>query len=161
MKDGEKLKLSLPTEREVVLTRVFGAPRDLVFDACTKCELLKRWMGAPGRSLEVCEIDLRQGGAYRFVWRGPDQTDVGMHGIYREVEAPNRFVRTEAWEDWDAGEVLVTTELIEHDGRTKLTSTVLFPSRAVRDTVLKAGMEHGAAESFDKLEQYLATIQQE
>src|SRR5258705_3366054 len=108
LKNIETLKLTTPTEREVVLTRVFNASRELVFEACTVPALLMRWMEAPGRTMEVCEIDLKVGGAYRFVWRGPGKPDVGMHGVYREVAPPERFVRTEAWEDWDAGELLVS-----------------------------------------------------
>lgn len=157
MKSIGTLQITTPTEREVVLTRDFNAPRTLVFDACTKPELLQRWSEAPGRSLAVCEIDLKAGGAFRFVWRGPGRKDVGMHGVYREVARPERFVRTESWEDWDAGESLVTTVFLEHGGMTTLTTTVLFPSREVRDTVLKSGLEHGMAESFDKLAEYLAS----
>ncbi len=152
----ETLQITTPTEREVVLTRDFDAPRTLVFDAFTKPELLKRWLGAPGRSLEVCEIDLQVGGAYHFVWRGSGKKDVGMRGVYREVAPPGRIVRTEAWEDWDAGETLVTAALVEHGGRTTLTTTVLFPSRGVRDAVLKSGLERGASENFDKLAELLA-----
>ena len=154
----ETLQVTTPTEREVVLTRVFNAPRSLVFAASTQCELLKRWLLAPGRSLEICEIDLQVGGAYRFVWRGPGKKDVGMHGVYREVVRPARFVRTEAWEDWDAGESLVTTVLVEEGGKTTLTTTSLFPSQEVRDAVIKAGLKHGASESFDKLADYLASV---
>jgi uncharacterized protein YndB with AHSA1/START domain len=139
------------------MTRVYDAPRQLVFDAWIKPELLRRWLLAPGRSLDVCEIDLRAGGAYRFVWRGPGKTDVGMHGVYREVIPPERFVRTESWEDWDAGETVVTTVLAEQGGKTTVTTTILFPSQQVRDEVLKAGLQHGAAESFDKLAEYLAS----
>jgi len=87
LKNIETLKLTTPTEREVVLTRVFNASRELVFEACTVPALLMRWMEAPGRLMEVCEIDLRVGGAYRFVWRGPGKPDVGMHGVYREGRA--------------------------------------------------------------------------
>lgn len=154
----ETLQVTTPTDREVVLTRTFNAPRNLVFDAFTKPELLKRWLMAPGRLLEVCEIDLKAGGAYRWIWRGPGKRDVGMHGVYREVTPPERLVRTEAWEDWDAGECLVTTVLVEEGGLTKLSTTSLFPSQEVRDEVLKAGLKHGAAESFDKLAEYLASV---
>src|SRR5687768_11910272 len=105
---GDLTIIATPTDREVVVTRTFDAPRQLVFDAYTKPELLKRWFGAPGRSLEVCEIDLQPGGAYRFVWRGPGKHDVGMHGVHREVVRPERLVRTSIWEDWDAGELLDT-----------------------------------------------------
>lgn len=148
--------LTTPTDREVVMTRVFDAPRILVFDAVTKPHLLKRWLIAPGRVMEVCEIDLKVGGAYRFVWRGPGRKDVGMYGIYREIAAPERFVRTEAWEDWKAGETLVTTTLAERDGKTTLATTVLFPSREVRDAVLNSGLRKGADEGFDKLAELLA-----
>ncbi len=151
MSDARTVDITTPTPREVVVTRVFHAPRQLVFDACTTPGLLKRWMAAPGRVLEVCEIDLRVGGAYHFVWRGPGKRDVGMLGVYREIVPPERLVRTEAWEDWDAGEVLDTTVLTEHNGGTRLTSTMLFPSQEVRDAVLKAGLEHNAEDNYAKL----------
>jgi uncharacterized protein YndB with AHSA1/START domain len=151
------LKITTPSDREVVMTRVFDAPRDLVFEALTKPELVKRWMEAPGRSLEVCDVDLRVGGAYRFVWRGPGRKDVGTRGVYREIAAPGRLVTSESWEDWDAGETLATTVLVEHDGKTTLTITMLFPSREVRDTVLEAGLKSGAAVNYDRLAGVLAS----
>lgn len=156
----EDVKISTPTDREVVVTRTFDAPRTLVFDAYTQPELLKRWYGAPGRSLVVCEIDLRVGGAYRFLWRGTGKSDVGMRGVHREVDRPERLVRTETWEDWDAGEILETTVLTERAGRTTLTSTGLYPSREVRDAVLKAGLENGTRETFGKLADLLTSLQQ-
>ena len=156
MNRNETLQITTPTDREVVMTRVFDASQALVFEASTRPEVLKRWLIAPGRSMEICEIDLRPGGAYRFVWRGPNKKDVGMHGIYREVSPPERFVRTEAWEDWDAGETLVTTTFESQGSNTRLTTTVLFPSREIRDEVLRAGLQHGANESFDKLAECLA-----
>src|SRR3989442_94476 len=87
MKNTGTLKVTTPTDREIAMTRVFDAPRRLVFDALTKPELLNRWFfGPPGWSLVVCEIDLKVGGAYRFVWRGPDGTEMGMRGVYRSEE---------------------------------------------------------------------------
>lgn len=157
MKNEGTLQITTPTEREVVLTRVFDAPRSLVFDAWTKPELLVRWLVAPGRSMVICEIDLKVGGAYRFVWRGAGRKDVGMRGVYHEITPPELLVRTESWEDWDAGESLVTTVLEERDGRTTLKETVLFPSREVRDTVLESGLKHGAEENFGRLDEYLAS----
>ena len=150
------VEITTPTEREVVLTRVFEAPRTMVFDALTKPDLLKRWLRAPGRSLDVCDVDLTVGGAYRFTWRGPGKKDVGTHGVYREIARPERLVATESWEDWDVGEMLVTTVLTERDGKTTLTSTMLYPSRDVRDSVLKSGLESGAAENYDRLAELLA-----
>ena len=150
MDRNETLQITTPTDREVVMTRLFDASRSLVFDASTRPELLKRWLMAPGRCMEICEIDLKAGGVYRFVWRGPGKKDVGMHGIYREVVPPERFVRTEAWEDWEAGETLVTTTFEQEGSCTRLTTTVLFPSQQIRDEVLRAGLQHGANESFDQ-----------
>jgi uncharacterized protein YndB with AHSA1/START domain len=158
MKTSDTLRITTPTERDVVVTRVFDAPRRLVFDAWTRPELLKRWLEAPGRSMVVCDIDLKVGGVYRFLWRGPNRKDVGMHGIYRDIVRPERVVRTESWEDWDAGESLVTMVLVEHDGKTTFTETVLFPSREVRDAVLESGLKQSATENFDRLAAFLASL---
>ena len=157
MKNTGTLEVTTPTEREIVLTRVFDAPRSLVFDAMTKPELLKRWFGPRGWSLVVCEVDLKVGGAWRFVLRGPDGTEMGMRGIYREIVPPERSVHTESFDDFP-GESLVTTTLVEQGGKTRLTGTVLYPSQEIRDMVIKSGMEHGAAETYDKLAEYLASI---
>jgi len=157
MKNTGTLQVTTPTEREIVLTRVFDAPRTLVFDAFTKPELIKRWFGPRGWSLVVCEVDLKVGGTWRFVLRGPDGNDMGMRGVYREIAAPDRSVHTESFDDFP-GESLVTTLLVENRGKTTLTATVRYPSPEVRDAVITSGMEHGAAESYDKLAEYLASI---
>lgn len=157
MKNTETLQVTTPTEREIVLTRVFDAPRSLVFDALTRPELLKRWFGPRGWSLAVCEVEPKVGGAWRFVVRGPDGADMGMRGVYREIVPPERLVHTEAFDDYP-GESVVTTVLVEDRGRTTLTATILYPSREIRDAVIKSGMEHGAAESHDKLAELLASI---
>lgn len=151
------LKVTTPTEREIVMTRVFDAPRELVYDALTKPELVKRWFGPRGWSLIVCEIDLRVGGAWRYLLRGPDGTEMGMSGIYRELARPEREVHTESFDDYP-GESLVTCVLVEQNGKTTLTGTVLYASQEVRDTVIRSGMEHGAAETYDKLAEHLASI---
>ena len=158
MSNTEKLQITTPSEREVIMTRVFDAPRELVFAAWTRPDLLPRWLDANGRALAVCEIDLRPGGAIHFVWRGAGKKDVGLRGTYREITAPERLVHTEAWEDWPAGEVTVTTLFTERDGKTTLSGTMLFPSQEVRDAVLKAGMARGAGESYDKLDILLAAL---
>ena len=159
MKDNRTLKVTTPTDREIAMTRVFDAPRRLVFDAWTKPELVKRWLGVRGGwSLEVCEIDLRQGGTYRYVWRGPDGKEMGMRGVYREIVRPERLVATESFDDpWYPGEALDTTVLVEQGGKTTVTTTVLYQSREVRDAVLKSPMERGVAESYDKLAELLAS----
>ena len=141
-----------------MLTRVLDAAPGLVFDALTRPELLKLWYGPSGWSFDVCEIDLKVGGRWHFVSRRPDGKKIGQLGVYREIVPGERLVNTESWEDWDAGETLVTTVLTGHDGKTTLTSTILFPSQEVRDTVLKSGLEHGAKETYDKLAAVLATV---
>jgi uncharacterized protein YndB with AHSA1/START domain len=157
MKNNGTLTVTTPTDREVVLTRVFDAPRHLVFDAFTKPELLKRWFGPHGWSLVICEVDLRVGGGFRFVLRGPDGRDMGMRGVYREIAPPDRSVHMESFDDFP-GESQVTTVLTEQDGKTTLTATVLYASKEVRDAVIQSGMEHGAAESYDKLAELLAGV---
>jgi uncharacterized protein YndB with AHSA1/START domain len=152
----EALRITTPTDREVVLTRVFDAPPHRVFDALTKPDLLKRWYGPSGWSLEVCDIDLKVGGRWRFVVRRPDGKAIGQKGVYREIVPAERIVNTESWEDWDPGECLVSTVLVEQGGLTVFTSTVLFPTREVRDTVLKSGLEGGSAETYNRLAELLA-----
>jgi uncharacterized protein YndB with AHSA1/START domain len=156
MKNTGNLKVTTPSDREIVLLRLFNAPRSLVFDALTKPELLERWFGPHGWSLVVCEVDLRVGGRWRFVVRGPDGADMGMRGVYREIAPPERLVYTESYDDFP-GESLVTTVLAEEHGRTTLTGTVLYPSREIRDAVINSGMEHGAAETYDRLAELLAS----
>ncbi len=151
------LKVTLPSDREVVLTRVFDAPRHLVFDALTKPELLKRWFGPRGTSLISCEVDLRVGGAWRYVLRGSDGREMGMGGVYREIVPGERTIHTEDFDDYP-GESIVTTILTEHDGKTTLTATVLCESQEIRDAVLSTGMEHGAAETYDRLAELLPSL---
>jgi uncharacterized protein YndB with AHSA1/START domain len=155
MKNTGTLKVTLPTDREIVLTRVFDAPRRIIFDAWTKPELLKRWFGPRRWSLVVCEVDPKVGGKWRFVLRGPDGKEMAMGGVYRELVPPERDVHTESFDDYP-GESLVTGVLTEHDGKTTMTATILYPSREVRDAVIKSGIEHGAAETYDKLAEMLA-----
>jgi uncharacterized protein YndB with AHSA1/START domain len=150
------LKVTTPTDREIVMTRVFDAPRRLVFDALTKPELFKRWFGPRGWSLAVYEADLRVGGAWRSVLRGPDGTNMGMSGVYREIVPPERLVSTESFDDYP-GESLNTLLLVEQGGKTTLTVTILYQSQEIRDAVIKSGMDHGAAECYDKLAELLAS----
>ncbi len=151
------LRVSTPSDREIMMTRVFDAPRSLVFDALTKPELLKRWFGPRGWSLVVCEVDLKVGGAWRYVLRGPDGADMGMRGVYREIVPPERSVHTESFDDFPE-ESVVTTVLVENGGKTTLTATALYPSQEIRDAVIKSGMEHGAAETYDRLAELLPSL---
>jgi uncharacterized protein YndB with AHSA1/START domain len=154
------MQLVTPTDREIVITRVFDAPREMVFDAHTKPELLKRWLtGPPGWSFAVCEVDLRVGGAYRYVWRGPSGQDMGMGGIHREIVRPERLVTTQLFdEDWTGGEVVGTLVLAEREGRTTLTNTLVYSSRETRDAVLKTPMDKGMGYGYDQLEDLLASM---
>ena len=153
MKNAGTLQVTTPSDREIAMTRVFSAPRHLVFDALTKPELVSQWLvGPPGWTMPVCEIDLRVGGAYRFLWRGPDGAEMGTRGVCREIRPPERFVATERFDEpWYPGESLITYVLAEQDGVTTLTLTVLYESREARDGVLKTPMEKGVAMSYDRL----------
>jgi uncharacterized protein YndB with AHSA1/START domain len=153
------LQVNLRGDREIVMTRVFHAPRGLVFEAMTKPELVKKWLlGPPGWTMPVCEIDLRVGGTYRYVWRHSNGDEMGMGGVYREVAVPERVVATERFDQaWYAGEAVGTLLLSEQEGKTTVTQTVLYQSREARDGVLKSGMESGVAASYDRLEEMLAS----
>jgi uncharacterized protein YndB with AHSA1/START domain len=162
MKNLGTLKVTTPGDREIVMTRVFDAPRSLVYDAMSKPELLQRWLfGPPGWSMVACEDDARVGGAFRWVWRGPDGAEMAMHGVYREVVPPERIVRTESFEFGctpQAGEQLATLVLTEQGGKTLLTLTLLYPSKEARDGTIASGMEKGVSASYERLDELLASM---
>jgi uncharacterized protein YndB with AHSA1/START domain len=155
-----KMTVAAPGDREIVMTRIFDAPRRLVWDAWTRPDLVKRWMvAASDWTMAVCEMDLRPGGALRWVWRSCDGKEMGLGGVFHEVEPPLRIVHTELYdEDWTGGESLVTVALSEHDGKTTVTLTVLYSTREARDGVLKSGMEQGLGGCYDRLEDVLAEM---
>jgi uncharacterized protein YndB with AHSA1/START domain len=156
------LKVTTPTDREIVMTRFFDAPRRLVFEAFTKPELLRRWLlGPPGWSMIACEVDLKVGGKYRYSWLNDNNgKEMGMGGIMLEILAPERLVATEKFDDpWYPGEAVGTLVLTEQSGQTRLTQTILYESREIRDGVLKSGMESGVAASYDRLAEMLPSIQ--
>ncbi|MCU1307593.1 MAG: hypothetical protein JWN45_2288 [Acidobacteriaceae bacterium] len=164
MKNVGNLKITTPSDREIAMTRVFDAPRKLVFDAYTKPELVKQWLGVfGGWSLAVCEIDLRVGGRYRWEWQGSDGKKMGVSGVYREIVPAKRLVNTELFDDpWYEGEALITSVFVEQGGKTTFTATMLYSSKETRDAVLKSPMETGVAKSYDKLAELLAsTLAQE
>jgi uncharacterized protein YndB with AHSA1/START domain len=147
-----------PSDREILGTRVVDAPRELVWEAWTNPEHVPHWLlGPEGWTMPVCEIDLRPGGAWHFVWRRSDGTEMEMRGEYREVEPPERLVHTESWGgDWP--ETLNTLILSEEDGKTTMAQTVLYPSKEARDAALATGMKKGASISFERLDGYLRTM---
>ena len=147
-----------PNDLEFVMQRVFDAPRELVWKAWTSPDHVPFWMlGPEGWSMPVCEIDLRPGGRWHFVWRRADGSEMEMHGEYREVSPPDLLVSTENWgDDWP--ETLNTVQLIERSGRTTLTMRVSYPSMEARDAAMETGMKEGASMSFDRLAARLATL---
>lgn len=140
------------------MTRVFDAPRRLVFEAHTKCEHLKHWWGPRRYTLESCEMDFRPGGAWRFVLRRPDGNQYGFRGEFREIKPPERIVWTFEFEGAPGNISTETLTLEERDGKTMLTARSLYDSKAARDAVLKSGMEDGAAETYDRLAEYLPKL---
>ncbi len=149
------LKVTTPTDRELVMTREFNASRAMVFDALTKPDLLQRWLlGPPGWTMPVCDIDLRVGGKYRYVWRNADGREMGMGGTYKEMVRPSRLVATESYDDyWTGGETLVTTELVETRGKTTVSTTVRYATREARDAALKMGATKGLEASYVRLDE--------
>ena len=147
-----------PSDREVVMTHVVDAPRELVWEAHVNPEHMPQWMlGPEGWTMPVCEIDLRPGGEWHFVWRQPDGTEMEMRGVYREVTPPERIVQTESWgEDWP--ETLNTVVLSEEDGKTTIATTIVYPSKEARDAALETGMNEGASQTYDRLDEYMRTL---
>src|ERR1700740_3586505 len=159
MTDSGSLKVPTPSDREIRMTRVFDAPRQLVFEAYTKPELLKRWLlGPPGWEMVVCEVAMKVGDNYRYEWRNAEGTQFGLGGVCREFLRPDRIVCTELMDGFP-NESLVTTVLVEQSGRTTLTTTCLYESREVRDMVIKSGMERGVEASYNRLEEMLVAGQ--
>ncbi len=149
--------VTTPTDREIVSERVFDAPRERVFAAYTDPELIPRWWGPRRMTTTVDRMDVRPGGAWRFVMREPDGSEQGFRGVYREVAQPERIVQTFEWEGLP-GHVIVETATFEDlgGGRTKLTTTSLFHTTEERDGMLSSGMERGMTESHERLAELLA-----
>ncbi len=153
------MKLATRGDREIVITRVFDAPRRLVFDAFTKPELVKRWLlGPPGWAMVVCEVAAKVGDRYRYVWRHDSGAEMGLGGVLREIVPPERIVATEKFDQsWYPGEAVGTIILVEQDGKTILTQTIIYESREARDIVLKSPMEQGMAASYNRLAEVLVS----
>lgn len=158
--NSDSFTVTTPSDSEIRMTRLFDAPRHLVFEAMSKPEHVKQWWGrlGEGYSVPVCEIDLRVGGRWRFVNRHP-KGEAAFHGEYREIHPPDRIVFTEIFEDFPDAVSVVTSELKEEGGKTRMTVTVRYPSKEVRDIVIGTGMARGAGISYDRLEDLLARLQ--
>jgi uncharacterized protein YndB with AHSA1/START domain len=160
----DKAQVTLPSEREVKVTRSFKAPRALVYRAYTEPELVRQWLlGPPGWSMPVCEMDVRVGGRYRWRWRNDqDGSEFGFAGTFREVQPAAKLVHTEAYDpgtvadDFPRNDAIVTVTFTEEDGVTMLTSVVDFGSREARDAAVATGMTDGMEQSYQLLERLLA-----
>ncbi|WP_341676707.1 SRPBCC family protein [Niveibacterium sp. SC-1] len=171
MRPHAQLVMKPLDDRTLVMTRSFDAPRALVFRCWTEPELLRRWLSGPdGWTFTVCEVDLRVGGAYRYVWHweGPvceptgsdcaeQPIDMGMRGEFRSVDRPGGFVATECFDQsWYPGEAVVQHEFVELEGRTYYTGTVTYESAEALQAVLRSGMEQGVSVSYNRLDGLLA-----
>ena len=155
------LQVTTPSDLEIVMTRAFDAPRDLVFEVWTKPEHVRHWWGPRSSSMIHCEADVRPGGSWRYVTREENGDEVPFRGVYREVTPPERLIYTEIYdvEPFNTGDPAVNTvTFTEEDGRTIMTCTTLCPSKEVRDYILGSGMEIGAAESYNRLAEHIKTL---
>ena len=157
-----KLTIETPEDRPVtIMTRTFNAPRDLVFKAHSSCEHVSKWWGPRRYSFASCEMDFVVGGAWRYVLRNADGSEeYPFKGEFREIQAPERLTWTFIFdvEPFNEDEGLETMIFTEEDGQTTLTITSFSPSIEIRDAVLSTGMAEGAAETYDRLEEYLAAL---
>jgi uncharacterized protein YndB with AHSA1/START domain len=154
------LKVQIISDTEIELTRTFDAPREYVFEAWTSCEHVSQWWGRRGSTLSVCEMDFRVGGAWRFVELGADGEEAPFRGEYKTIDRPNSFSYTFIYDvaPFDEHPSLETITLTESNGKTLLTNRVVFDSKESRDAMLQSGMEGGANETMDRLEEYLGAM---
>jgi uncharacterized protein YndB with AHSA1/START domain len=156
-----KLEITLPSDREIRITRAFDAPRNLVWDAHTKPELVRRWLlGPPGWEMPVCRIDLRIGGEYRYEWEDKGRNKkMGMGGTFTAVNRPERIGAREKFDDdWTGGETDVKQVFTEKAGKTTLTLSVLYASKEARDGAAKSGMTDGMEAGYQRLDEVLAEL---
>jgi uncharacterized protein YndB with AHSA1/START domain len=154
---SDNLTVTLPSDLEIEMTRVFDAPRTLVFEAHSKCEHIKRWWGRKDNELD-CDMDFRSGGHYRFVQRAPDGDEYAFRGEYREIVEPEKIVQTFEFEAMPGHVLVETLTFDEQDGKTTVTSRSVFQSVEDRDGMLASGMQEGATDSYNQLAEYLATL---
>ena len=152
------LTVSTPSDREIVMSRVFDAPRELVFEAHSSCEHMSNWWGPRKYEVASCEIDFRPGGKWRVVHRGPDGEEHGFRGEFREIVRPQRIVWTFEYEGMPGHISVDTLTLEEHEGKTTVRATSVLDTVEDRDGMLESGMESGAAESYDRLDEYLEVL---
>jgi uncharacterized protein YndB with AHSA1/START domain len=155
-----KLTVTTPSDREIVMSRTFDAPRELVFEAHTSCEHMRNWWGPRKYEVDSCEIDFRPGGSWRITHKsaeGPEEH--GFHGEFREIVRPERIVWTFEWEGLPGHVSVETLTLDEQDGKTTLTARSVYDTVEDRDGMLQSGAADGAAETWDRLDEYLETLE--
>ena len=150
--------LTLPSDREIEMTRVFNAPAQILFDVWTKPEHVKQWYGVRSTTVTVCDIDLRVGGAWRWVVTKPGGMEIAFSGVFVEIDPPRRLQRTERFEAMPGGEALVTLTFDEAGGRTTLTMNMLFDRAEDRDVCLRSGMDLGVKECFQNIDKLVAAL---
>lgn len=155
-----ELRISTPTEREIVMSREFDAPRELVFEAHSSCQHMSRWWVGPNYEVVDCEIDFRLGGAWRIAHRAPDGREFRFFGEYVEIVPPERIVWTFGFEGMPGDPGPETYVFEEHDGRTTITSSAMLGSKEERDALLESGMVEGATKTYDQLDEYLEVLRQ-
>ena len=155
---SNQLTVTTPSDREIVMTRLFDAPRDLVFEAHSSCEHMSRWWGPRRYEVSSCEIDFRPGGRWRMVHRGSDGQEHAFHGEFREIVRPERIVWTFEYEGMPGHVSVDTLTLEDREGKTLLTATSTYDSVEDRDGMLNSGMQSGAEETFDRLDEYLEIL---
>jgi uncharacterized protein YndB with AHSA1/START domain len=151
-----QLVTTTPSDLEIVMTRVFDAPRELVFEAHTSCEHLSNWWGPRQYEVLECDVDFRPGGTWKVVHRGADGNQITFFGEYLEIVRPEKIVWTFNYNDQPGGPETYLFE--EHEGKTTITSRAVFPSKDLRDWVLQSGMESGARETYERLDEYLEVL---
>jgi uncharacterized protein YndB with AHSA1/START domain len=156
-KSNDATTFSTPSDREIVMTRVFDAPRELVFKAYTDPKAIAQWWGPRDSKTIVDKMDVKPGGIWRFINRAQDGSEYPFNGVYREITPPDRLSYTFEWEGLPGHILLETVAFAEHDGKTTVITTSLFDSVEDRDGMLSSGMESGARESWDRLSEYLHT----
>jgi uncharacterized protein YndB with AHSA1/START domain len=155
---SDTLKVTTPSDGEIHITRMFDAPREMVFEAHSSCEHMSNWWGPRKYEFASCEIDFRPGGKWRVVHRAEGQDDQGFRGEYREIVPPERIVWTFEWEGAPGQVSVETLTLEEHDGKTLLTANAVYDTVEDRDGMLQSGMEEGMIETYERLDEYLEVL---
>lgn len=157
-------QVTLPSDTEIQIIRVFEAPRDLLWKVFTTAEHLTHWWGPREWTLPVCEVDFRPGGLWLYCMQGPEGEQSCGRAVYKEITAPERYVYTDYFADAEGNaipgmpEAQVTMEFVEQGARTQLVNTTRYNTKADRDRVLQMGVTEGASETMDRLAEYVATI---